>query len=416
MKKRELILWNLFILFSLLLTSCNNNKEAIEITPKHSMKYRELGKTGIKVSEIGIGCGCFKDQDTAFARQYITTAMDSGINYIDIYTADPNVRGNIGYALEGRREQMIIQGHIGSFWAGEQYKRTRDVEESKQGFQELLHLLRTDYIDVGMIHISDDMEDWNELINSPFMEYVKSLKAENKIKHIGLSTHNAEVALAAAESGLIEVMMFSFNPAFDLLPANASIWDSKNYEGTFSHIDPIREKIYQVCAEKGVALTAMKVFGGGGRLLSTEKSPLGIALTPIQCIHYALTRPGVAVAIVGADNIDQLQESLYYNYATDEEKDYNKTLSQSPKIKKQGDCTYCGHCTPCPVSIDIDKVTKLLDAAKGQNPIPQNIIDEYNALAHHAGECTQCGACETRCPFQVNIRENMKEAEKLFGK
>ena len=406
----------LLSLIVIIFSSCNTPPKKEIVEKSCSMKYRDLGNTGLKVSEIGIGCGCFEDKDTTFAREYITVAIDSGVNYIDIYTADPQVRGNIGYALDGRREKMIIQGHIGAFWNGTQYKRTRDVEESKQGFQDLLTLLRTDYIDVGMIHISDDLDDWNQLINSPFMDYVKSLKKENKIKHIGLSTHNPEVALAAAESGLIEVMMLSLNPAFDLLPPKASIWDSESYEGTFTKIDPIREKVYQTCAEKGIGISVMKVFGGGGRLLSAEKSPLGVALTPVQCLHYALTRPGVSVALSGADNIEQLLESLHYNHATDEEKDYNAPLSKSPKIKQGGDCTYCGHCTPCPAGIDIDKVTKLLDEAKRENPISQSIIDEYETLEHHAGECIECGACEPRCPFQVNIRENMNEAKKIFGK
>ena len=61
-------------------------------------------------------------------------------------------------------------------------------------------------------------------------------------------------------------------------------------------------------------------------------------------------------------------------------------------------------------------MTKLLDEAKRENPISQSIIDEYETLEHHAGECIECGACEPRCPFQVNIRENMKEAKKIFGK
>lgn len=381
------------------------------------MHYRPLGNTGLMVSEIGIGCGCFEGKDTAFAREYMTVAIDSGINYIDIYTADPQVRSNIGYALKGRRDKMYIQGHIGSFWNGSQYKRTRDLNEAQQGFEDLLTRLGTDYIEVGMIHISDDIEDWNVLKESDFMKYVQSLKQEGKIKHIGLSSHNPEVALAVAESGLIEVIMFSLNPAFDLLPAQASIWDSKSYEGTFSSIEPVREKLYNTCAEKGIGISVMKVFGGGGRLLDATKSPLEIALTPVQCLHYALTRPGVAVALSGADNIDELLESLAYNHASDAEKDYNSALMKSPKVKTAGgDCTYCGHCAPCPAGIDIDKVTKLLNTAKQEGKVSQKTRDEYEALEHHAGECTECGGCEQRCPFHVHVRENMKEAKKVFGK
>ncbi|MDY6289845.1 MAG: hypothetical protein SPM02_10400, partial [Bacteroidales bacterium] len=116
-----------------------------------NMKYRPLGATGLEVSEISIGCGGFGKLDSAASLELMTMALDSGMNYIDIYDADPKVRSNIGHALQGRRDEMIIQGHIGTIFKDGQHTKTRDVEETRQGFEDLLARLQTDHIEVGMI-------------------------------------------------------------------------------------------------------------------------------------------------------------------------------------------------------------------------------------------------------------------------
>lgn len=406
----------LFMAFiAIIFCSCHNkNGNPDEPIINNNMKYRELGNTGLMVSEIGIGCGCFENQDTAFARNYLSVAIDSGVNYIDIYTADPDVRSDIGYGLKGQREKMYIQGHIGAYWENGQHKRTRDLEETKAGFNDLLTRLQTDYIEVGMIHIADSQDDWEAILNGPIMKYAQELKAAGKIKHIGLSSHNAKVALSAVESGLIEVLMFSLNPAFDLVPSDKSAWDPKSFEEALKNVDPVRTKLYATCQQLGVGITVMKVFGAG-KILDPQQSPLGKALTVCQCIHYALSRPAVSTVLCGADDLDELRASLYYESATDEEKDYATALKQITKASWEGDCTYCNHCSPCPVGIDIPEVIKLLNMAQLQDTIPANVLQEYKALKHKAGECTQCGNCESRCPFSVSVRENMVKAKELFG-
>lgn len=399
------------LLLVVCLYSACSRKQQSEV--ENSMVYRELGSTGLSVGEIGIGCAAFGKMDTARARAFMDVALDSGVNYIDIYDADPKVRGNIGYALQGRRDRMIIQGHIGSFWNGEKYERTFEVEKAKKGFEDLLSLLQTDHIEVGMIHIVDCPILWDSVVKSPFMDYVRQLKADGKIKHIGVSSHNAAAALAAAKSGEVEVIMFSLNPAFDRLPAGANPWDAESYKAMSAGVDPTRMELYDYCATHHIAITAMKVFGGGGRLLDTASSPLGTALTPVQCLGYALAKPCVATAVCGACTIEELKADLAYLHASETEKDYS--VCAAAEAKGDGNCTYCNHCSPCPVGIDIAKVNRLLDEAKKHKEIPAEVMKEYKAMEHKAGECRDCGACESRCPFDVPVRERMHEAAALFG-
>lgn len=381
------------------------------------MKYRDLGNTGLKVSEIGMGCEGFAEDDCRNAKILFDLAEETGINYFDLYTSNPEVRASVGKALTGRREKFIIQSHICSVWKNGQYKRSRNIDEVKAGFEEMLSLLQTDYIDVGMIHYVDSLKDWETIVNGPVLSYVLELKKSGVIHHIGLSSHNPQVALAAVNSGYIEVLMFSVNPCYDLQPASEDVedlWRDENYAAPLVNMDPERQALYETCQRLGVGITVMKAFGGGD-LLDASMSPAGKALTANQCLHYALTRPAVATVLAGAHTAEQLKTSIAYEEASDEEKDYAAAFASFPNISWKGHCMYCSHCAPCPKEIDVASVTKYLNLAKAQGEVPETVREHYGLLAHHAGECIQCGACETRCPFEVSIMENMKAAKEVFS-
>lgn len=381
------------------------------------MNYRNLGSTGLKISEIGMGCEGFGEDGCQMAGRLFDFAEKNGINYFDLYTSNPEVRRAVGKALEGRRDKFIIQSHICSVWKEGQYKRTRDLDEVKKGFEEMMSLLQTDFVDVGMIHYVDSMKDWETIVNGPVLPYVLDLKKAGRIHHVGLSSHNPQVALAAAESGFIEVLMFSVNPCYDLQPASEDVeelWKDENYEAPLVNMDPQRQRLYEICQQRGIGITVMKAFGGGD-LLDETMSPAGKALTVNQCLHYALTRPGAASVLVGAHSVEELETSLAYEEAAEEDKDYALAFASFPNISWQGHCMYCSHCAPCPKKIDVASVTKFLNLAKAQKTVPETVREHYALLPHHAGECIACGVCEKRCPFGVNIRENMKMAEEIFG-
>ena len=268
-----------------------------------------------------------------------------------------------------------------------------------------------------MIHYVDSEEDFRTVFEGPVIEYVRRQKAEGRIRYVGMSSHNPVVARMAAETGLIDVLMFSLNPCYDLLPPSDDVdtlWAEESYAGTLSDIDPERQRLYEYCAREGVAIDVMKVFGGGD-LLSRTNSPFGRPLTPVQCIEYALTRPAVAAVMVGCRTIDELRAAIGWCAAPASERDYAPALSGLERFSWKGHCMYCGHCAPCSAGIDIASVNKFYNLTTAQGAVPETVREHYRALSHHASECLACGACESRCPFGVRIVEGMRRAAERFG-
>ena len=381
------------------------------------MLYRELGNTGLKVSEIGLGCEGFLGKDERECDRMFSLAFERGVNCMDLYSPNPELHKAVGRAAAAHGVHLILQAHLCTVWKNGQYMATRNLAEVKTSFEKMMQNLGTERADIGMIHYVDSEETWNKVISDGILDYAKQLKREGRIGHIGMSSHNPLVALKAVESGEIEVLMFSVNPCYDLLPGDEDVnklFEENSYSKPLFNIDPVREKLYETCQRRGVGITVMKVFGGGDLL--TDDSPAGKALTVPQCIHYALTRPAVSAVFAGAHTEAELAASLRYEEASEEERDYAAVFATFPKISWQGHCMYCGHCAPCPKGIEVASVTKFLNLAKAQKAVPETVREHYNALRAHAGDCIACGACEKRCPFGVRIIENMKAARAVFGK
>ena len=381
------------------------------------MNYRELGKTGLKLSEIGLGCEGFVDADDALSDAIFELALQNGVNCLDMYTPDPAAQKKIGSGIAPVRKDFILQGHLCTQWKNEQYEETRKLPEVKAAFEAMLNNLGTDYVDIGNLHYVDSHETWQKIIDNGILDYALELKSAGRIHYLSMSSHNPIVALEAVKSGALDALLFSINPCYDLLPGNEdceTLWADESYEKPLFNLDPVREELYETCQRLGVGITVMKAFGGGD-LLSEEYSPAGKAMTAVECLHYALTRPAVASVMCGAKSVDDLKASLAYETASDEEKDYAATFASFPKISWKGYCMYCGHCAPCPVGIDVADVTKFLNLTKAQKMVPETVAQHYSVLKAHGGDCIGCGSCEKRCPFEVPIRENMKAAKAVFG-
>lgn len=243
------------------------------------MQYRTLKRCGGQaVSEIALGCEGFLGKTRQEFDTMLGTALDLGFNFMDMYTPDPDFRDALGAFMRGRRDKLVLQGHICSVWEEGQYLRTRDLEKVRQGLEDQLRRLGTDHLDVGMIHYVDGEEDLEEVLG-PVMAYCQELKAQGKLRAVGMSSHNPAVARQAVETGLLDVLMFSVNAAYDMQPPSEDCEDLfrlESYARGGTNMDPERRALYELCEREGVAIDVMKAFGGGD-MLSAELSPFGVA-------------------------------------------------------------------------------------------------------------------------------------------
>lgn len=383
------------------------------------MLHRSVGKTGLSASVVGLGAEHLDEKPYAVVEETIHAAIDNGINIIDVFMPGAEVRRNIGKALAGRRDKVMLQGHLCSVDLNQQYDISRDLPVVKKYFEDLLLHLNTDHIDFGMLFFIDSEADYSGAFSSPVLDYALELKAKGVIRHLGASSHNPVTAKKAVETGLIDLLMFSINPAFDMIPPNTEISammgeDDAPVTAGENGMDPARAELYRLCGSRGVGITVMKTLGAG-KLLSPAHTPFAKPLTVAQCIHYALTRPAVVSALIGCQSRAQVEEAVAYCDLSGDALDYAGVVG-SMRTDFRGQCVYCNHCLPCPSEIDIAAVNKYLDiAVLDASRVPPSIAQHYKALARHGGDCVACGACEGRCPFGVSVIQNMKRAAEVFG-
>jgi predicted aldo/keto reductase-like oxidoreductase len=140
-----------------------------------------------------------------------------------------------------------------------------------------------------------------------------------------------------------------------------------------------------------------------------------VALTPAQCIHYALTRPAVAAVMLGMQTVREVDEAFAYYQASEAEKDFAPVLAGGGRGTLEGRCMYCNHCLPCPAHIDVAAVNKYLDLCELDGVPAATLREHYLSLPATAADCLRCHACEKRCPFGVAVTSRMERAKAVFG-
>ncbi len=367
------------------------------------MEYRKLphGTQREKFSVLGLGMGGIQHTPADEIQAIISKAIDHGINFFDL-CAGGAVYAPFGKAIAGRREQVFLQVHFGAVYdENGEYGWCRDFDTIQKTFQWELEVLNTDYVDFGFLHCVDELEDFQKLQDIGLVDYLQELKAQGIVRHIGFSSHTPEVANRILDTGLIDMMMFSINPAYDF------------EKGDEYGIGSVRERmeLFRRCQREGVGISVMKPFFAG-QLLTAEQSPFGVALSHNQCLQYAIDRPGVLVAVPGVQTMEHLDTLLQFLDSTPQQRDYS-VIGTFTADTITGTCVYCNHCQPCPAAIDIGLVNKYYDLALAGDTIAAN---HYDKLSVTANACLQCGHCDSRCPFSVQQSQRMLEIASYFGK
>ncbi len=355
------------------------------------MKTRRLGRTDLQVSEISLGTEYLIDVSRQTVVEVIAQAVDAGVNYFDTMFAPAHYRDNLGAALDGKRQGVLITGHLGAAETDGQYRRTRDIAECSELLEDLLRRLKTDYVDVLLLSNCDEQDDYDSKLMSPggLLDLARQTQAAGKARFIGFSGHKVGPSRLAVESGAVDVLMHSIN---------ISVHSSQG-----------KQELYRACAANDVGLIAMKAFSGGALLAEGARAEID----PVRCISYVLGQPGVTTALPGVKNIEELTATLAYVSADDAQRDYSDVLGQFA-APPTGECCYCNHCQPCPAGIDIGRTLRMSVAA--ENGVTEALTGEFETLPADPRICIECGACTSRCPFGVDVIAELKTAAARFEK
>ncbi len=329
------------------------------------MEYVTFGKTGLKVSRLGFGGIPIQKVDAATTRKLVETMVARGINYIDTARGYTVSEIFLGEALEGYRDKFILATKS---MAVTKEAMSSDIETS-------LKNLRTDYIDLYQVHNPSQAALETILAPGGALEALLEAKAMGKIGHIGLTAHTTEIFEKALEFDWVETIMFPYNP-----------------------VETQGEALIRKCAEKNIGFIVMKPLAGG----NIEDATLAL--------RYICANPAVSVVIPGMYDVAEIEQNLAA--VLDTAPLSTEELDKIECIRKelgQNFCRRCNYCQPCSVGINISGIL----IAKGyydRYGLAEYGKGRYASYNPPASACIDCGICETRCPYNLPIREMLKDA------
>ena len=334
------------------------------------MNYRTLGKTGLKISTLGFGGIPIQRIDAEGTKALMHRMVEAGVNYIDTARGYTVSESYLGYALEGIRDKFIL--------ATKSMARTKEAMAAD--IETSLSNLRTDYIDLYQVH-NPNLAQLDQVCGEGgVLEALLEAKAAGKIGHIGLTAHGVAVFEKALELPWVETIMFPYN-----------IVESQG------------EELIAKCAEKNIGFIVMKPLAGG----AIEDASLAI--------RYVCANPNISVVIPGMADPAELEQNLAA--AADASPLTEDELAKIQQVRNELGtqfCRSCNYCAPCAAGISIPSVF-LFDGYWSRYGLADWAKDRYMTMAKKASDCIGCGICETRCPYDLPIRQMMKTAAEHFG-
>ena len=294
-----------------------------------------------------------------------------GVNYIDTARGYTVSEEYLGYALEGIRDRFVL--------ATKSMSRTAQAME--QDIAISMEKLRTDYIDLYQIH-NPTLEDL-EKVTAPggALEALQKAKAEGKIGHIGITLHSADLFAKAVELEWVETIMFPYNI-----------------------VETQGQNLIAKCAEKNIGFIAMKPLAGG----AIDDARLAM--------RFLVNDSNVSVIIPGMATVEEAQQNIAA--ASDASALTDQEQEKMEKIRRElgtNFCRRCRYCEPCSAGISIYSVF-LLEGYYNRYGLQDWAKARYNGMSAKASDCMDCGVCETRCPYNLPIRQMLKNAVNIFEK
>ena len=334
------------------------------------MEYTKLGKTGLEISRMGFGGIPIQKVDVPAVRALMERMAEKGVNYIDTARGYTVSEAYIGEALEGMRDKFVL--------ATKSMARTK--EAMAKDIETSLGNLRTDYIDLYQIHNPGLADIETVIAPGGALEALEEAKAAGKIGHIGLTAHFNAVFERALEFDWVETIMFPYNI-----------------------VETQGEELIAQCARKNIGFIAMKPLAGG----AIEEAS--------TAIRFIVSNPNVTVVIPGMAAISEAEQNICAAADTSAlTQAEQNTVNAVRKVLNNHFCRRCNYCAPCTVGINIPSVF-LMEGYNNRYDLKDWARTRYAGFAHKASECIECGVCETRCPYNLPIREMMKTAVEIFG-
>ncbi len=334
------------------------------------MEYVTLGKTGLKISRMGFGGIPIQRIDAQGTKKLMTVMAEKGINYIDSARGYTVSESFIGEGLEGIRDKFVL--------ATKSMSRTKeamakDIDISLENF-------RTDYIDLYQVH-NPRVEQLDQVIGADgALEALLEAKEAGKIGHIGLTAHSLEVFEKALEMDWVETIMFPYNI-----------------------VERQGEALIRRCREKNIGFIDMKPLAGG----AIEDGRLAL--------RFICANPDVTVVIPGMYDVSEIEKNI--EAVEDTTPLTGEELEGMEAVRKQlgtNFCRRCNYCQPCTVGINISGCF-LFQGYLDRYGLEDWARDRYATIPVKAGACVECGECETRCPYNLPIREMLKKCAAAFG-
>jgi predicted aldo/keto reductase-like oxidoreductase len=385
------------------------------------MLYRELGKTGEKVSILGIGTmrlpvvdGQLDKIDVEKVEEIFKYGIDNGINYIDTaypYHGNSMDKGGMSeivvgdFLSKGYRDKVLLATKLPTWLIS----KTEDFERL---LIEQLQRLKTDYLDVYFVH-DVNKNVWDKLVDLGLFEFLDKIKEDGRVKYVGFSFHDdADLFFKVADAYPWDVILTQMN------------YLDTNYESGLAGLE------YVDSLNAGNVI--MEPLRGGNLVnnISPDIDALwnksSIKRSPVEwAFMYLYDMEEVDVVLSGMTSLEQLKENIAIaskgiaNSLTQKEHDLIKEVAITIKHKKANDCTQCGYCMPCPEGVDIPTCFKeynramIFEDSKGVDASRYYYdVSEEN----DASTCTECRKCVPLCTQQLDIPEELKKVKKAFGR